>query len=318
LGSKPHRGGSSGATTGHFDLSCGFCVPERGQTKAAKRKEGEVEGVELAFLALVQGITEFLPVSSSGHLILGRTLLQSAGLAPLSLSAAEELSLDIALHVGSLGAIIVYFWRDMLMLLGGLRDALMMRRSTAAQTLGVLIVASLPLVAAGLLLKDLIIDAGRSVAIIAGTTLVFGVLLFVADRRPAGRRSISELSYRDALIVGLAQCLAIIPGVSRSGICMTAARFIRLDRPLSARLAMLMAIPAILGAGTLSTFDLVQAGDAAFTTYAIWGGLLAFVSALISIALLMRWLARQSYTPFVIYRVALGLLLIVLLITKLV
>ncbi|SFV28677.1 undecaprenyl-diphosphatase [Devosia crocina] len=269
--------------------------------------------VELVFLALVQGITEFLPVSSSGHLILGRALLNLLGLAPLTMTPAEELSLDIALHIGSLGAILVYFWRDIAMLLGGLRDTVLARGGVAARTLWVLIVASLPLVVAGLIFKDLVTEAGRSVGIIAVTTLVFGVLLFVADRRPSERGEIERLSFRDALIVGLAQCLAIIPGVSRSGICMTAGRFIGLDRPLSARLAMLMAIPAILGAGLLTTLDLVRSGDANFTAYALWGGALAFISALASIALLMKWLARQSYTPFVIYRVALGLILLGLL-----
>lgn len=269
--------------------------------------------VELIFLAVVQGITEFLPVSSSGHLILGRALLELMGVVPLTLTPGEELSLDIALHIGSLGAILVYFWRDMAMLLGGLRDTVTARGGQAAQTLWILIVASLPLVAAGLIFKDLVTDAGRSVGVIAGTTLVFGVFLYLADRRPAARGDILQLSYRDALVVGLAQCLAIIPGVSRSGICMTAARFIGLDRPLSARLAMLMAVPAILGAGTLTVFDLMQRGDASFTSYALTGGLLAFVSAFISIALLMKWLRQQSYTPFVIYRVLLGLVLIALL-----
>jgi undecaprenyl-diphosphatase len=266
--------------------------------------------LELVFLALVQGITEFLPISSSGHLVLGRGVLDLLGVTPLAFSPAQELALDIALHIGSLGAILVYFRRDITLLLRGLLDAATARGGPAAHTFWTLLVASLPLVVAGLLLKDLVTEGGRSVAVIGVTTLVFGVLLYFADRRPAERGAIETISIRDAMLIGGAQCLAIIPGVSRSGICMTAGRVIGLDRPLSARFAMLMAIPAILGAGVLATLNLARSGDVSVTSYAIWGGLLAFVSALAAIALLMKWLARQSYTPFVVYRVVLGLVLI--------
>lgn len=266
-----------------------------------------------AFLALVQGITEFLPISSSAHLILGRWLMDLLGIATSTMTPAEELALDIALHVGSLGAVIVYFWRDVLMLAMGLIDGITGKAGPRFRTLAVVIAASLPIVVVAFLAKDLITESGRNLPIIAWTTLIFGVLLWFADRRPERSGDLETLSLRNAMIVGLAQCISIIPGVSRSGICMTAGRYVGLDRPLSARLAMLLSIPTILGAGVLAGYDLYKAGNAEVTGDAIFGGVLAFFAALASIALLMQWLQRQSYTPFVIYRIVLGVLLLGLL-----
>ncbi|WMT86011.1 undecaprenyl-diphosphate phosphatase [Pelagibacterium sp. 26DY04] len=266
-----------------------------------------------AFLALVQGITEFLPISSSAHLILGRWLMDLLGIATSTMTPAEELALDIALHVGSLGAVIVYFWRDVLMLAMGLIDGITGKAGPRFRTLAVVIAASLPIVVVAFLAKDLITESGRNLPIIAWTTLIFGVLLWFADRRPERSGDLERLSLRNAMIVGLAQCISIIPGVSRSGICMTAGRYVGLDRPLSARLAMLLSIPTILGAGVLAGYDLYKAGNAEVTGDAIFGGVLAFFAALASIALLMQWLQRQSYTPFVIYRIVLGVLLLGLL-----
>lgn len=266
-----------------------------------------------AFLALVQGITEFLPISSSAHLILGRWLMDLLGIATSTMTPAEELALDIALHVGSLGAVIVYFWRDVLMLALGLIDGITGKAGPRFRILAVVIAASLPIVVVAFLAKDLITESGRNLPIIAWTTLIFGILLWFADRRPERAGDLETLSLRNAMIVGLAQCISIIPGVSRSGICMTAGRYVGLDRPLSARLAMLLSIPTILGAGVLAGYDLYKAGNAEVTGDAIFGGVLAFFAALASIALLMQWLQRQSYTPFVIYRIVLGVLLLGLL-----
>ncbi|WP_417583885.1 undecaprenyl-diphosphate phosphatase [Pelagibacterium sp.] len=266
--------------------------------------------ISTVFLALVQGITEFLPISSSGHLILGRWLLGLLGVTSTVMTPAEELALDIALHVGSLGAVIVYFWRDVVMLFMGLVDGVTGRMGPRFRTLLVVIAASLPIVVVAFLAKDLVTEAGRNLAIIAWTTILFGILLWLADRRPEQKDTLEALSLRDAMVVGFAQCLAIIPGVSRSGICMTAARFVGMDRPLSARLAMLLSIPTILGAGVLAGYDLYKSGNAQVTSDALFGGILAFFAAFASIALLMKWLERQSYTPFVIYRIVLGVFLL--------
>jgi len=175
-----------------------------------------------------------------------------------------------------------------------------------------LTVATMPIIVAGFLLKDIVTYMLRSVEIIAWMTIIFGVLLYVADRQPEHAHSIEKMSFRQAIVVGLAQCLALIPGVSRSGIAMTAGRLTGLDRPLSARFALLLSLPTIAGAGLLATVDLYRAGDARLTGEALIGGLFAFVAAWITVALLMKWLQRYSYTPFVFYRLVLGILLLVL------
>ncbi|WP_404402764.1 undecaprenyl-diphosphate phosphatase [Pelagibacterium halotolerans] len=267
-----------------------------------------MDSLNTVYLALVQGISEFLPISSSAHLILGHAILSAFGVE--SLTTAEELSIDIALHVGSLGAVIVYFWRDVWMLLQGFFDGVTGKGGKRFRLLLVVITASIPIIIIGFAAKDLVTEFARSITIIAWTTILFGVALWFSDRTTATKTEIENLSWRDAMIVGFAQCLAIIPGVSRSGICMTAARAIGIDRPLSARLAMLLSIPTILGAGVLAGYDLYRAGNAQITNNAIFGGILAFFAALATIALLMRWLERQTYLPFVIYRLVLGVILL--------
>jgi undecaprenyl-diphosphatase len=266
---------------------------------------------ELAFLSIVQGVTEFLPVSSSAHLILGRKAMVALGLASGHMTSAEELAFDIALHIGSLGAVLIYFRNEMTKFIHGLLDLLRGRYSDNAALLILTIVASVPIVIVALIFKDLITHSGRSTSMVAWSTLLFGLLLWVADRRLESKAALHELTLRDGVTMGLAQCLAVIPGVSRSGICMTAGRLIGLDRTLSARFAMLLSVPTILGAGVLASMDLVRAGNVAVTTDALVGGILAFLSAWAAIGFLMRWLRTRSYTPFVVYRVLLGMILLV-------
>lgn len=264
----------------------------------------------IAFLALVQGITEFLPISSSAHLILGRDLLALAGIPPAGGTRADELAFDIALHVGTLGAVIVYFRNDVTEMVLGLIDGIGGRGGPRFRLLLLVVVATLPIVVIGFLAKDIVTDLLRSAEIIAWTTVIFGAALWAADRRPAAKREPGAMTLRDALIVGLMQCLAVVPGVSRAGICMTAGRMLGFDRPLSARFSLLLALPTIVGAGMLGGWDLYKGGDLRLTSDAILGGVLAFFAAWAAIALMMRWLARASYTPFVVYRIALGLLLL--------
>ncbi|WP_421725204.1 undecaprenyl-diphosphate phosphatase [Bauldia sp.] len=266
----------------------------------------------ILFLAAVQGITEFLPISSSAHLILGRDLLVALGLPAAEGSAADMLAFDIALHVGTLAAVVLYFWRDVAEMIGGLIDGVTGRGGPRFRLLAQVVVATIPIVVVGFAAKDLVTDLLRATEIIAWTTLLFGILLWAADRRETVKETPATLTYRDAIVVGLLQCLAIIPGVSRAGICMTAGRFLGFDRPLSARFALLLAIPTIAAAGLLGGYDLYRAGDARLTADAALGGALAFAFALIAIALMMRWLRRSTYTPFVIYRIVLGLLLLAL------
>jgi len=266
----------------------------------------------LVFLAVLQGITEFLPISSSAHLILGRDLMIALGLPPAEGTAADQLAFDIALHVGSLGAVLLYFWRDAREMLLGLFDVVRGRSGGRSRLLLLVVVGTIPILIVGFLAKDIASEFLRATEIIAWTTIIFGILLWVADRSKMTKHKPEGLTFRDALFIGILQCIAIIPGVSRSGITMTAGRFIGLDRPLSARFALLLAMPAVAAAGFLAIFQLYDQGDTRLTTDALVGGGFAFVSAWVAIALMMRWLRDASYTPFVIYRILLGLLLLAL------
>jgi undecaprenyl-diphosphatase len=266
----------------------------------------------IVFLAVVQGITEFLPISSSAHLILGRDLMAAMGLPPSDGSAGDLLAFDIALHVGTLGAVMVYFRRDVAEMIGGLVDGVTGRAGSRFRFFLLVVVATLPIVVIGFLARDLVTDLLRATVVIAWTTFLFGIGLWVADRWPTSKHEHESLTVIDALIVGFAQCLALIPGVSRAGICMTAGRFLGLDRPLSARFSLVLAMPTLAAAGLLASYGLYRGGDARLTADAILGGVIAFFCAWIAIALMMRWLQRATYTPFAVYRIALGLLLLVL------
>ena len=252
----------------------------------------------LVILSLIQGITEFLPISSSGHLAI---------LPRLADWPDQGLAIDVAMHVGTLGAVMIYFWRDLTAMVGGLWRVIFQSRSDPGARLAIyLIVATLPLVAAGYLVERHYPHGFRGLEVIGWTTLVYGVLLFIADRLGMTLRRVEHLSIGDVLVIGFAQVLALVPGTSRSGITMTAARLLGMERQEAARFSMLLSIPAIIGAGSLAGWDLYQSGDAALTSTALTAAGLAFVAALITIALLMVWLRRASFTPFVIYRIGLG------------
>lgn len=254
--------------------------------------------LQLTVLALVQGITEFLPISSSGHLIV------ASGLAGWP---DQGLVIDIAVHVGTLGAVMLYCWRDLVAMAGGVfRLVTRGRRSREAALAGYVVLATLPLVAAGYFLKDLVSGPLRSAEVIAWATIGFGVLLYVVDRSCLRIRTVANMTVNSAVMIGLAQILALIPGTSRSGITMTAGRLLGFERVDAARFSLLLSIPAILGAGTLAGRDLAASGDLALTHDALIAAGLAFVAALVAIVLMMRWLARASFTPFVVYRLLFG------------
>lgn len=257
----------------------------------------------LALLALVQGITEFLPVSSSAHLVLTRLAWWEAG------GGANMLALDVALHVGTLFAVILYFRKDVAALIRGGFGLLAGQREGDARLAWLVLVATIPAILAGALLKGLITDHLRGVEIIAWTTLIFGLALGWADRLPAAKRTL-DLGWRGALTIGAAQAFALVPGVSRSGVAMTAARALQLSREEAARFALLLAIPTIAGAGALAGLDLWQAGDVALGADAALGAALSFLAAYGAIWLMMCWLKRASFMPFVIYRLALGFVLL--------
>ena len=265
--------------------------------------------LHLVALSLVQGITEFLPISSSGHLVLTWETLGSEVPQP------DQLIVDIAVHVGTLAAVCGYFRGDIWAMLTGAVAGVAGRPTPGTRLAVLVLLASLPVVAAGVLLRDVVDDLVRDVEVIAWTTLGFGVLLYVADRAAGQLRRLPDMRWADAVMIGLMQVLALVPGTSRSGITMTAGRLLGYGRREAARFSMLLAIPAIAGAGTMAGLDVYQSGNLALGLDALIAAAMAFAAAWLAIALLMRWLAVASFTPFVIYRIALGGLLLALIYT---
>ncbi|WP_226780096.1 undecaprenyl-diphosphate phosphatase [Oceaniglobus trochenteri] len=261
--------------------------------------------LHLLLVAIIQGLTEFLPVSSSGHLIL---LPHLTGLAD------QGQTIDVAVHLGTLGAVILYFWQDVRLGLLGLPRALRGRIDTPGARLALgLILGTIPVVIAGLILKLTgVDDMLRSTAVIGWTMLIFGLVLYWTDQKGTTAKTAETWTMRDAIVMGLWQAVALIPGTSRSGITVSAARMLGYGREDAARLAMLMSIPTILASGLLLGAEVV-----ADANYAILGGaaiaaIFAFGSALLALALMMRLLRSVSFTPYVIYRVILGVILLVI------
>ena len=256
--------------------------------------------LQLAILALIQGLTEFIPVSSSAHLILPAQIIDGF--------EDQGTAVDVAAHVGSLGAVMLYFRAEVASLCRGARDALMRRAGPDRSLFTTLLVATVPflIVAPALALSGLT-DALRSVTVIAWASIVFGLVLYAADRMPTRLHHLpARLS--PALAIGAAQCLALIPGTSRSGITITAARALGYDRTEAARFSMLMSIPAIGASGAYLALD-------ASHEPLVWSAIgivavLSFVSAYAAIGLFLRLTRSASFTPFVLYRVALGVVLL--------
>ena len=259
---------------------------------------------QIIVLAIVQGITEFLPISSSGHLIL---------VPAFSGWSDQGLITDVMVHIGSLAAVLVYFWRDVLNLIGGGLDLLRFRLTDHGKMALFILLATIPAVVFGLYLKSSGITASlRSVEIIAWNAIIFGLVLYVADRVGKRTKVMEDMTIAPAIIIGFSQALALIPGTSRSGITMSAARFLGFERAEAARFSFLLGIPAITGAGILTTVDFMETGQS-IPTDALWAAFLTFFSAIAAIAFLMALVKRMSFLIFVIYRLALGLLLFALL-----
>ncbi len=266
--------------------------------------------LHLAILAVVQGITEFLPISSSGHLVVTWKVFDALGTPGLAQTAEARLDLDIAVHVGTLAAVCLYMAGDLWrMLISAVRPGNAKGRE-GRRLIGHLFLASLPIVAAGYFLKEAISPQLRSLEVIAWATVGFGVLLYVADQYALRVRRIKDMNIPQALIIGSAQVLALIPGTSRAGITMTAARMLGYERTEAARFSLLLAIPAISGAGVLAGHDLYQSGNLSLGLDAAIAAGLSFLTALVAIAAMMRWLRRASFGPFAVYRVFLGAVLL--------
>lgn len=256
-------------------------------------------------LAIIQGLTEFLPISSSAHLILPSQLLGWPD---------QGLAFDVAVHVGTLAAVVWYFRSDVYRLTAAwLGDSVRGRVGPDSGLAWAVIAGTVPAGLAGLLLNDFISTALRSGLVIAASTLGFGLVLWWSDAVGRRDRELASITLKDAVIIGLAQALALIPGTSRSGITITAALFLGFGREAAARFSFLLSIPLILAAGLLKTLELAEQGGATDWSGIALGAGLSFVSAVICIHLFLKFLERLGLMPFVIYRMVLGLLLLVML-----
>ncbi|MXO91590.1 undecaprenyl-diphosphate phosphatase [Pontixanthobacter aquaemixtae] len=276
--------------------------------------------LQLLLIAVVQGITEFLPISSSGHLILIPSMTDLPDQGPL---------IDVAVHVGSLLAIIVYFFKDVVVLARGGFATIGIGKAPAERRLfWWIVLGTIPAVLFGLSIKmgafngiaeswfgvevvdgDLM-GSIRFTELVAFNLIVYGILLGIADWIGKEVKAFEDMSWRDGLIVGLAQALAIIPGTSRSGVTMTAARALGYRRVEAARFSFLLSIPAVAGAGVLIVPEIFDAG-ATLAWDALVAGVLTFIAAFATMAFLMNFLKKASMLVFVVYRVALGCALLV-------
>lgn len=257
--------------------------------------------LHILVLSFIQGATEFLPISSSGHLIL----------VPFVTGWPDQgLAIDVAAHMGTLLAVLVYFWRDVWRMLVGLWRLLSGRLDDGGRLMLFLLAATVPALTAGFLVDRYLADALRDPRVVAWALIGFGLVLYIADRVGLTVKQIGNMTLAQALAIGLAQILAFIPGTSRSGITMTAARLLGFERGEAARFSFLLSIPAISAAGLWEGRALLSASDPALLQSAALTVAFSAVAGFFAIAILMAWLRRSGFAPFVVYRLLLGGLLL--------
>lgn len=274
--------------------------------------------INAVILGLVQGLTEFLPISSSAHLLIVGRLLGTGDDPGAAFTAITQL--------GTETAVVIYFWRDISRIVSRWFLSITGRvpRSDPDAKLGwFIILGSIPIVVLGLIFQDAIESTLRSLWIVAGTLIVFGILLGVADYVGAKKRRLDQLTVPHATVFGFAQALALIPGVSRSGGTITAGLFMGYERAAAARYSFLLAIPAVFGSGLYQVYKSVKETCTVATascTPEVFGPVetlvatvIAFVVGLVVIAFFMSYISKRSFLPFVVYRIALGVVLLVLL-----
>jgi undecaprenyl-diphosphatase len=259
-------------------------------------------------LGVVQGLTEFLPVSSSGHLILVPRLFGWED---------QGLAFDVGLHLGTLVALLVYFWRDWVRMIGAgvpdlLRHGFRLRaHSRSSQLLWLIALGSIPAGVVGVLFNSWIEDNVRQPWLVAITLAGVGVVMLAADRRGRRDRQVHEIRIGDAVVMGLAQACALIPGVSRSGATITAGLFRHLDRETAARFAFLLGTPAFVGAAVVKAGDLADEADAAIGEL-LFGFATSATVGILVIHFLLRFLRRRGLAPFVYYRWAVAAVTLVI------
>lgn len=257
--------------------------------------------IQAALLGIVQGLAEMLPISSSAHLVIFPWLFRFSD---------PGLAFDVALHVGTLGAILAYFWREWRNIAVSLVKLARERKVTSQsqELAGLLVIASVPGAIFGILLDKYAESAFRNPLLIASTMVIFGIILWYADHHDQEKRTIGDAQVKDAVTLGLAQALAIIPGISRSGVTMTTGLFSGFKREDAARFSFLMSAPIIAGAALVKLKD-ISAGMLTLPTF--WVAFVATViSSLFAIGFLLRFLKKHRFNIFVYYRFALAALVL--------
>jgi undecaprenyl-diphosphatase len=262
-------------------------------------------------LGIVQGLTEFLPISSSGHLILVRELF--------GWEFSNDLTFDLALHLGTTVAVLAFFWREWLLML---QSALSWAASGGRERgrdpvfnytlLLLLVVGSVPAALVGFLFGDYIEQHVRSPIVVGVMLIVFGIILFLAERLGRGRRDLASSTWRDAVWIGCAQAVSLIPGVSRSGVTISAALARDYTRYDAARFSFFLATPVIVGAGSLKLLEALNKGVSRHDLgLMLVGALVAAVTGWLAIGYLLRWVQSGGYLPFVLYRLAAGVFVLI-------
>ena len=257
--------------------------------------------LQIIVLALVQGLTEFLPISSSAHLILVPVLTGWDD---------QGLAFDVAVHVGTLTAVVLYFRKEISKMIFAWFASLKGKHSEDSKLAWGVLIGTIPVGIAGLLFKDVISEHLRTPLVIAATTIIFGFLLWYADWSGKRKRDEHTLSWKDIIFIGCAQTIALIPGTSRSGITITAGLLLGLTAPAAARFSFLLSIPVIVLAGGVETLEYLEVASINDMNDLIIGALISAVSAYLCIHYFLMLLERVGMTPFVIYRLLLGIVLL--------
>ena len=259
--------------------------------------------IHIIWLSLLQGITEFLPISSSGHLILFSKFTNFPD---------QGNATDVVLHFGSVLAIMIYFAPDLWNILCGLwkNKFLPNFQNEGCKLFYLLIIATIPALFAGLSIKLYGVEFLRNTKLIGWNLIIFGVVLWIVDHYSMTILKINNMQIKDALLVGFAQCFALFPGASRSGVTIAMGRLLGLERREAAKFSMLLAIPVIIIAGAVTIFGVYKSGDLAQINAALSGVGYSFIFSLLAIYILMAWLKKWSFLPFVLYRIVLGVLLL--------
>lgn len=258
-------------------------------------------------LGIVQGLTEFFPISSSGHLIIIPKIFHWTGV-------VDSLPFDVSLHLGTAAALIIFFFKDFMRLIKSFAEKFFFDRKNIfkdpdSKLFTLLIAGSIPAGLVGILFQDFIEENVRSTLLIGITLIVFGFFLWYFDKIAKNKENLKQINFKDSIIIGIAQAMALIPGVSRSGITITAARFRNIDRESAVRFSFLLSTPAILGAGLVTSRKLLKEGFGNYQIFIV-GFLAAALSGIFAIKLLLYLAKRDNFNIFVIYRFLLGAFLI--------